>query len=206
MKKGLSVAVALLFFGTGSHLSANEALEGWFIGGEIGGLRAKTQHRITGGATPQDERISLSTSYETVKIGKYLDFGRVYGMLGHHNKKWGIKANSFGLGYDYLFKEMAGFTPFTGVTAGYIKERSGIEEWDNITNTWQTVDKKSYGGMYYGLEAGAIYGLSEHFEVELGARFVKSHVKTTWNWSSTEVLEYKHKYLTQYYIGINYRF
>jgi len=78
MKKSVIVA-SLVLLGSSTLMMANDAMKDWFIGGEFGGMSMKIKVSATDGVTPFNESDTLDTTYETLKVGKYFDFGRVYG-------------------------------------------------------------------------------------------------------------------------------
>ena len=91
MKK--SLVVASLLFISSSALVAAEMDNSWFVGGEFGGMNIDT--KIKGSAVIPSESINISAeekdttkaTYEALKIGKYFEYGRVYGSLAKQNEK-----------------------------------------------------------------------------------------------------------------------
>jgi opacity protein-like surface antigen len=197
MKKSIIVA-SLVLLGSTSLVMANDAMKDWFIGGEFGGMGMKIKTSGTDGTTPFNESDTLDTSYETLKMGKYFDFGRVYGAFSLQNKKDSVSSHSLGVGYDYLIENQSDFTPFVGVNIGYTKADIGIA----ILKT-AGLDKPD--GFYYGVGAGVLYPVADNLEVELGARYVGTSVDDNWAVAPASI-KVEAESFTQYYIGLNYRF
>ena len=63
----------------------------------------------------------MNTTYESLKIGKYIDNSRLYTAINYQNKKDDFSSWTWGLGYDYLMKNSSSITPFIGANASYIK-------------------------------------------------------------------------------------
>lgn len=207
MKKSLVVA-SLLFLGASSVLVAAEAGNEWFIGGEFGGMNIKSKTSATvsfgGNSVTESESDTTRATYEAFKVGKYFEYGRVYGSFGIQNEKDDFSSFSLGLGYDYLFKNKSNFTPFLGINASYSKAKI-----DDADIKEMGLDKPK--GFNYGLEAGLLYAMTKNIELEIGLRYMKSNVDK----SATDNITFapfsvsgkvESENITQYYLGLNYKF
>lgn len=206
MKKSLVVVSFLMLSGPAIFADSNS----WFVGGEFGGMSIHGKSSsstdvhlsngdiIEGGSTSN----TLNTTYEALKMGKYFDFGRIYGSIAYQNKKDTMSSYTYGLGYDYLFKNKSDFTPFIGLNASYSQGKTD----DN--------DAKELGvdhpkGFNYGAETGLIYAITKNTELEIGVRYVISDVDdtSTVNDGGTNVnIKLENDRFVQYYIGLNYKF
>lgn len=202
MKKSLIVA-SLLMLGTSSALIAAETGNEWFVGGEFGGMSIHTKTSGSeNGVAIDDLKDTIDSTYEGIKVGKYFDFGRVYGNVSYQNKKDDLSSYTFGLGYDYLFKNKSGIIPFIGLNASY-----SIAKWDRDGASELSVDKPK--GFNYGPEAGLIYSVTRNTELEIGVRYMISDVKDT---GSVDIAgdkinaKLESEKVIQYYIGLNYKF
>ncbi|WP_041963696.1 outer membrane beta-barrel protein [Sulfurospirillum cavolei] len=206
MKKSLVVA-SLLFIGS-SALVAAEMGNSWFVGGEFGGMNIDT--KIKGSAVIPSESINISAeekdttkaTYEALKIGKYFEYGRVYGSLAKQNEKDDFSSYTLGVGYDYMFKNKSDFTPFLGVNASYTKAKIDGELYDVLS-----LDKPK--GFNYGVEAGFVYAMSKNLELEMGVRYMKSNIDESFSFSdgtNSANIKIEAENITQYYLGLNYKF
>ena len=115
MKK--SLIVASLLCASLSGLLASEPNNNWFIGGEFGGMNVHTKTSVyanipsLGYNTSGTDKDTIDSTYEGIKVGKYFEFGRVYGNLAYQNKKDDLSSYTFGLGYDYLFTQLSHIKP-----------------------------------------------------------------------------------------------
>lgn len=205
MKKSLIVA-SLLFVGS-SALVAADINNSWFVGGEFGGMNIEQKATVTAtlGGVSASESLSdtTKTTYEALKIGKYFEYGRVYGTLSKQNEKDDFSSYSLGLGYDYLFKNKSDFTPFIGLNASYTKAKV------DLPDELSSLDKPK--GFNYGLEAGLIYNMSKNLELEMGIRYMKSNIDDSSSDSVTYApvnvsVKLEAENITQYYVGLNYKF
>ena len=206
MKKSLVVA-SLLFIGS-SALVAAEMDNSWFVGGEFGGMNIDT--KIKGSAVIPSESINISgeekdttkATYEALKVGKYFEYGRVYGTIGKQNKKDDFSSYSLGVGYDYMFKNKSDFTPFLGVNASYTKAKIDDEVIEILS-----LDKPK--GFSYGIEAGFVYAATKNVELEMGVRYMKSNIDESFSFSdgtNSANIKIEAENITQYYLGLNYKF
>lgn len=201
MKKSLIVA-SLLMLGTSSALIAAETGKEWFVGGEFGGMSMHTKTSGTDNGDTLDFKETINSTYEGIKVGKYFDFGRVYGNVSYQNKKEDLSSYTFGLGYDYLFKNKSGFTPFIGLNASY-----SIAKWDREGASEVSLDKPK--GFNYGPEAGLIYSVTKNTEFEIGVRYMISDVKDTYSVNDgvdNINVKLEAEKIIQYYVGVNYKF
>lgn len=204
MKKSLIVA-SLLLVGS-SALVAADMDNSWFVGGEFGAQKMKFTDTATatlaGVTASESETSKLNATYEALKVGKYFEYGRVYGSLGKQNEKDDFSSYSLGLGYDYMFKNKSDFTPFLGVNASYTKGKI-----DDADLALMGMDKLK--GFNYGIEAGIVYAATKNIELEIGARYMKSNVDSSFS-ISDGVNSFNAKIegdnIIQYYLGLNYKF
>ena len=202
MKKSLIVA-SLLVLGTSSALVAAETGNEWFVGGEFGGMSMHTKTSGTvNGTSIDDYKETINSTYEGIKVGKYFDYGRIYGNLSYQNKKDDLSSYTFGLGYDYLFKNKSAVTPFIGLNASYSKAK-----YDNDYAKAYEIDKPK--GFNYGPEAGLLYSVTKNTELEIGVRYMISDVKDTGlTYDAGDQINAKieAEKIIQYYVGLNYKF
>lgn len=205
MKKSMVVASLLL---VGSSVFAAEMGNNWFVGGEFGGMSIDT--KVTGSAVIPAESINISgeekdttkATYEALKVGKYFEYGRVYGTIGKQNKKDDFSSYSLGVGYDYMFKNKSDFTPFLGVNASYTKAKIDDEVIEILS-----LDKPK--GFSYGIEAGFVYAATKNVELEMGVRYMKSNIDESFSISdgtNSVNIKIEAENITQYYVGLNYKF
>lgn len=193
MKKSLVLSTMLLM--SGSALMAAELGNNWFMGAEFGAMNIKVNANATSGGTAVSETDTIKATYEALKIGKYFDNSRVYGLIDYQNKKDDFSSWTVGIGYDYLIKNSTAITPFIGVNASYIK---------GSIDGLPIIDQPS--GFAAGLEAGLIYALGKNYEMEMGMRYMNvNNVKDSISVTGTSA-EIKGKTATQYYLGLNYKF
>lgn len=206
MKKSLVVA-SLLLMG-GSSLIAAEMDNSWFVGGEFGGMNIDT--KIKGSAiVPSasinidvEEKDTTKATYEALKVGKYFEYGRVYGTLSKQNEKDDFSSYTLGIAYDYMFKNKSDFTPFLGVNASYTKAKIDGEIYDILS-----LDKPK--GFNYGIEAGVVYSMNKNLELEMGIRYMKSNIDESFSISdgtNSANIKIEAENITQYYLGLNYKF
>lgn len=205
MKKSMVVASLLL---VGSSVFAAEMGNNWFVGGEFGGMSIDTKVKdsvvipavsinISG-----EEKDSTKATYEALKVGKYFEYGRVYGTIGKQNKKDDFSSYSLGVGYDYMFKNKSDFTPFLGVNASYTKAKIDDEVIEILS-----LDKPK--GFSYGIEAGFVYAATKNIELEMGVRYMKSNIDESFSISdgtNSANIKIEAENITQYYVGLNYKF
>lgn len=198
MKK--SFILMSLLLASSSVLVAGEMDNSWFIGGEFGTQNMKVKLTATILGVTDSATDTLDATYEAVKAGKYFEFGRVYGSLSKQNEKDDFTSYSFGLGYDYLFKNKSEFTPFVGVNASYTKGKVDTEDARTLS-----LDKPK--GFNYGLEAGLLYSMAKNMELEFGIRYMISNVDDTFNMTTPAIsAKLEGENITQYYLGLNYKF
>lgn len=206
MKRSLVVASFLMLSVSASFADSNS----WFVGGEFGGMsihgkssgsadiHVANGDTILGGSTSN----TFNTTYEAIKIGTYLDYGRIYGSAAYQNEKESMTSYTYGLGYDYLFRNKSNFTPFIGINASY-----STAEMDNDLAKELSIDKPK--GFNYGAEAGFLYALTKSTELEVGVRYMISDIDdtSTFDESGTKVdLKMENDRIVQYYLGLNYKF
>ena len=204
MKKSL-VAASLLLAASAVLADSNA----WFVGGEFGGMsiHGKTSASASSSFSGYSFREgssseSIDTTYEALKVGKYFEYGRVYGSFASQNKKEDISSFTYGLAYDYLFRNASAITPFLGLTASYSTSKS-----DDDRAKLLSIDKPK--GFNYGVEAGLTYALGAHTELEIGARYLLSDVDDTFNYDdgTTNIhVKSENEHFIQYYLGLNYKF
>jgi len=198
MKKSLVVA-SMLLLGTSTVLMAAESENEWFVGGEFGGMSLSTKSSITIGTFSLSEKDTLDTTYEAIKVGKYFDYGRVYGTLGYQNEKDDITSVHLGLAYDYMFRNKSAFTPFLGANISYTKATIDDEDIKTLS-----LDKPK--GFNYGLEAGIVYALTKKVELEMGVRYMLSNLEDSETYAPSISAKVESENITQYYLGLNYKF
>ena len=192
MKKSIVVASLVMM---GSALMAADMGNGWFMGTEFGGMDIKMKATASSGGTTASITDTMNTTYESLKIGKYIDNSRLYTAINYQNKKDDFSSWTWGLGYDYLMKNSSSITPFIGANVSYIKGK---------VDDMPVLDKPE--GFAAGIEAGFIYTLSSNTELEAGIRYMNiSNVKDSATISGASV-KMEGKTATQYYLGINYKF
>ncbi len=197
MKKNIVVASLLL---VGSSVFAAEIGNNWFVGGEFGAQNMKIKSTATILGVTDSEKDTMKATYEAIKIGKNFEFGRVYGSLGRQNEKDEFTSYTLGLGYDYLFKNKSEFTPFLGINASYTKGKV-----DDVTAAAISLDKPK--GFNYGVEAGILYAMTKNVELEAGIRYMVSNVDDTFSSTAPAIsVKLEGENITQYYIGLNYKF
>ena len=81
--KNMLLASLLAFSGTALLAESNL----WFVGGEFGGMEMKYKFESEVSGTPYNFCDTVNASYESLKIGKYFDYGRIYGSVVRQNKK-----------------------------------------------------------------------------------------------------------------------
>lgn len=206
MKRSLVVASILMLSGSAIFADSNP----WFVGGEFGGMSIHGKssgsadvHLADGdileGGTTSD---TINTTYEALKVGKYFDYGRVYGSIAYQNEKYNMTSYTYGLGYDYLFKNKSDFTPFIGANISYSKAKI-----DGDLSKELSLEHPK--GFNYGAEAGLLYAITKNTELEIGVRYMISDVedKSTIDDSGTQVnLKMENDRFIQYYLGLNYKF
>lgn len=187
MKKGLLLALMLLI-GSTSAIAGKIGDVG--IGIEVGALSSDAVSRLNGVEADGD----IDTTYQAIRAAKYFDFGRLGVALGLVNKDGGTDGEYIGITYDYMFYSNSHLTPFVGVLAAY------------SSNTWEgsgiSID---HDGMQYGVEAGAVYDLSDKIELEIGARYLESSVDGEITVGGNTI-ELEVDSVIQYYMALNYKF
>jgi hypothetical protein len=98
MKKSIVVASLVMM---GSALMAADMGNGWFMGTEFGGMDIKMKATASSGGTTASITDTMNTTYESLKIGKYIDNSRLYTAINYQNKKDDFSSWTWGLGYDY---------------------------------------------------------------------------------------------------------
>jgi len=195
MKKSLLVASFLILSGSAVLADQNP----WFVGAEFGGMNMKYKFDGALGANTLNISDTIYSTYESLKIGKYFDYGRVYGSIVRQNKEDYFSSWSLGLGYDYLFKNSSAFTPFVGINTLYTK---GKDE----TNFATTYDIDRPKGFSYGVEAGLIYAIATHVDLEIGTRYMDSSDVQDSRTAGADHGKFEGKTTLQYYVGLNYKF
>lgn len=197
MRKGLILASMLVLSST--VLVADDAKE-WFVGGEFGEMNINVSATATlASGTSFSADGSHKPTYVAIKFGRYYDSGRVYGFYAHQNKEDDVTANTFGVGYDYLFKNFEKVVPFIGIQAMYTKAKI-----DNDRIEFLKVDAPS--GFGFGIGAGVMYPITESVEFEAGIRYVKSGIEDSATYANGNSLKIEMEDYTQYYLGLNYKF
>lgn len=204
MKKSLVLTGLLLSV---SALTAAEVKNSWFGGLEVGTTKYKYEASALG-ATVSD---SESAGTQTLKFGKYLgDYGRVSIAYSNYNSEANIDANSYGIGYDYMFYSGSSFTPFIGIAAGKHKyEATGLQALTTGTTVTFSKDGIDLSGTYFTATVGTLYTLSENFDLELGARLVNMSGDDKVTLSSATAsadINFELKNGSQLYLGVNYNF
>lgn len=187
MKKSFLLALMLL---AGSVNAMAGKVGDVGIGIEVGALSSNAVSRVNGVEADGD----IDTTYQAIRLGKYFDFGRLGVALGLVNKDSGTDGEYIGITYDYMFYNDSNLIPFVGVVATY------------SSNTWEgsgiSID---HDGMQYGVEAGAVYDLSDKIELEIGARYLESSVDGDITVGGNTI-ELEVDSVVQYYIALNYKF
>lgn len=193
MKKSLILSSLLMM--SGSALIAADMGNDWFIGTEVGGMNINLNLKATRGGETVSVTDAMDTTYEAIKIGKYFDNSRVYGIIDYQNVKDSLSSWAVGIGYDYLIKNSTCWTPFIGVNASYLK--ANIDEFPVLNKP---------AGFTAGIEAGLIYALGKNYEMELGARYINtSDFEDSISFTNASA-KIKGKTVSQYYLGLNYKF
>jgi hypothetical protein len=206
MKRSLVVASFLMLSVSASFADSNE----WFVGGEFGGMSIHGKSsgsmdiHLPGGDIIEAGSTSstLNTTYEAIKVGKYFEYGRIYGSFSYQNEKDDISSYSYGLGYDYLFRNKSDFTPFIGLNASYSKAKIDDDDAKVLS-----LDKPK--GFNYGAEVGFLYAMSKNVELEIGARYMISNVDESFTYDdgiSKINVKMENDRIIQYYLGLNYKF
>ena len=101
-----------------------------------------------------------------------------------------------------MFKNKSDFTPFLGVNASYTKAKIDGELYDVLS-----LDKPK--GFSYGIEAGFVYEMNKNLELEMGIRYMKSNIDESFSISdgtNSANIKIEAENITQYYLGLNYKF
>jgi len=186
MKKTLLLATVLLI---GTSLMAGKVGD-TVVGLELGILNSDATSKINGVSYDGD----LDTTYEVLKIAKYYNFGRLSGSIGKMNEKDGTDGHFIGATYDYMFYSNSKLIPFVGTTLSY--------SWNELEDSGVSVE---HDGFLYGIEAGALYNISEKIELEVGARYLESTVDGSTTASGNKI-DLEVDSVIQYYISLAYRF
>jgi opacity protein-like surface antigen len=156
MKKNL-ILVGLLSWSVNSF--ANESENKLFVGLEVGSANLSVKLSAPG---IESQSNSDRGGYTTLKVGKYIDVGRITGSYSMYNEEDDVDMNVLSLSYDYLFKNSSSFTPFIGANIGYFSyELSNVIDNSNL-------DIK---GLTYGLGAGGLYAINDNFDFEINLRY-----------------------------------
>lgn len=204
MKKNLIITSLLCASLTSVFAAENN--NSWFVGGEFGStsmhIKSSPVYLPSQGIDAEEDKYNFNSTYEAIKLGKYFDFGRVYGNLAYQNKKEDLSSYSVGLGYDYLFKNKSDFTPFLGLNASYMQAKYNGDLAKELS-----VDKPK--GFNYGAEAGLLFSITKNTELEIGVRYIMSDVKDTSsidNGIEKADVKLEAEKIIQYYVGLNYKF
>ncbi|MBL0702726.1 MAG: outer membrane beta-barrel protein [Sulfurospirillum sp.] len=192
---------SLLAFVMSVSLNANNS-GGWFIGGELGMMSVGVyEERAPENAILKDED-SYDAFNAAIKFGKYGNNSRVYGFYENQGEEDSSfdnsTANTFGVGYDYLFINSTKIVPFVGVQAMYMSV--------NIDGS-----NLAPSGPGLGVGFGFIYPITNNIEIEAGYRVVSLGVIDSAEWMP-EICEHPNEHkvglkdYTQSYIGLNYKF
>ncbi|MEZ7935354.1 MAG: opacity family porin [Sulfurospirillum sp.] len=195
MKKNWVVASLLLLGSSAIFADQNP----WFVGGEFGGMNMKYKFESQISGTPYNFGDTVHATYESFKVGKYFDYGRIYGSVIRQNKEDNFSSWSGGLAYDYLFRNSTSITPFIGINGMYSK---GKDE----TQFAKTNDFVHQKGFSYGAEAGVIFTVTTHIDLEIGTRYMDSSDFGKSRSNGADFGEFKGKDIFQYYVGIDYKF
>jgi opacity protein-like surface antigen len=195
MKRSLVVASFLMLCSSASFADSNP----WFVGGEFGGMNMKYKFEGTDGVDTLNLSDTVNATYESLKVGKYFEYGRVYTSIVRQNKKDDFSSWSAGLGYDYLFRNSTSVTPFIGINGLYTK---GKDE----TNFAKSYDIDNPKGFSYGAEAGLIYAVSTNIDLEIGTRYMDSSNVDDSRTEGAAHGKFEGKHTLQYYFGANYKF
>lgn len=188
MKK---IALAVLL---ASGLMAADS--GMYVGVDIGKTRGEVKYNYQDTAVPADNESGKDSddgTSGTLKVGYYLNSNnRVYASMHIANGQY-TDTRNFGIGYDYLIGSSA-LKPFVGVMVGSTKnEISDDDETANID------------GMYYGAQLGVNYVLNNNLSLEAGYRYMKSNADYDWV-DGTESEKVELDYLSNWFVGVNYKF
>jgi len=189
MKKSL-VLVSLLAIGSTAAMAAK--VGDTIVGVEFGGQHANYTTTAVSSSTSASE----NTTYEAIKMLKYIKYGRVGVSLGHANPKNGSKTNILGVAYDYVFYNDSKFSPFVGAVVSY-------------STTTAAGFGSNINGLAFGAEAGLTYDISSKFDLEIGARYLASNASgnDTQTIAGTPInVTVDIDNITQYYFGVNYKF
>lgn len=188
MKK---IALAVLL---ASGLMAADS--GMYVGADIGKTKGGIKYNYQDTAIPANNESGKDSDdgvSETLKVGYYLNSNnRVYAAIHISNMDY-TDTRNFGVGYDYLIGSGA-LKPFMGVMAGYTK--------NEISDDDITID---VDGMYYGAQLGVNYGLNENLSLEAGYRYMKSNADFDIA-SGTESEKVEIDYISNWFVGVNYKF
>lgn len=184
MKKEILLASMMLMAST-SVMAAKVGEQG--IGLEIGVLKSGATSSVNGVKSDGD----LSTTYESLRYGKYYDFGRVGVQAGIMNEDKGTDGKFIGASYDYMFYGDSPVVPFVGASIGY--------SWNEANYNIE------HNGFTYGVEAGLVYELSKELDLELGARYSKANIDGSKVVSGANVTVDVES-VTQYYLSVGYKF
>jgi opacity protein-like surface antigen len=163
---------------------ANES--GYYVGGEVGSTRSKTNDNISGIAYHYtSNRVS-----EAVNAGYYLnENSRAYVAYQHvnadKNKDIPASTNMYNLGYDYLFGTSS-LKPFVGAIIGYSTySDSGF----------------NVNGMAYGAQAGVDYKINDKVSVDAGYRYLSSSAEATYSGDKSTMDSFQ-----TFFVGASYKF
>ena len=185
MKISLFVAM-LLIAGSTSAMAAKVGEIGVSL--EVGALKSDAFSRVNGGSKVDGD---LSTTYQALRVGKYYDFGRIGASIGIMNEDKGTDGEFIGVNYDYMFYNENKLVPFVGA---------------NLSYSWNEANYDiEHNGMQYGIEAGAVYDISDKIELEFGARYLKSNVEGDKTVAGNKI-EVEVDSVVQYYISLGYKF
>ena len=187
MRKSLLLATLLLLTTT-SVMAAK--VGDTTIGIEFGALNSDATSKVNGVSYNGD----IDTTYETLRLGKYYDFGRIGANIGIINKDSGTDGYFIGGAYDYMFYNESKLVPFVGATLSY--------SWNEWNGSGITVDQD---GFQYGIEAGTVYDISDKIELEIGARYLESTVDGSTT-SGGNKIDIEVDSVIQYYISLGYKF
>lgn len=188
MKK---IALAVLL---ASGLMAADS--GVYVGVDLGKTKGEMKYDYQDTAFPADNengKVSDDGTSGTLKAGYYLNSNnRVYAAIHISNMDY-TDTRNFGVGYDYLIGSST-FKPFVGVMAGYTKNK--------ITEDGDSID---LDGMYYGAQLGVNYALNNNLSLEAGYRYMKSNADYDLA-DGTESYKLELDYISNWFVGVNYKF